>query len=526
MSFIINKRIIFTVLLISLCIGGIAYARETERLTEGQKRELADTFIEKVEYVYNYRLWFRGEVAHLGEDRYRKKGLPVFLYWKNGAYYFIPVEDCNAEVEIEGISRQVEYNENQEGRYIFCGLSPRYGTVRDDGKWYLEYNSSVRMEEMEEFTYLGMVEIDTSGEEKPEIERLTENGYISAVVDYLRDCGELPIGDYKVYIGGYGYYDGPDHVWMTGIIRQNETYRWLSGEAVRNGNGSYEGIAYKANGAWESYSPIEETDYEYEGAMRIVEAERLVVDFKITGQEKGTAIPDQKKRVVSRPRTAAVEITAEEARKKIDKVYNYYQWFCGGVPYDIGLLLEEGKTYRLFTDGDGNIFWIKNIGFSNNGAKANYGGLYKSELQADFTDLPLYSYTIDSSYRSDLQEIGSMNWQEPELRKPELSSLVEDEYIRAVEAYIRDDLTEKGKDGEYQVYFGRYEILGSDVRSISVAVTGEETFYLLCWVTKDLDGTYECFPVGGSCMGEEKTGLVKIDRIVQLERLRMELEIN
>ena len=63
-------------------------------------------------------------------------------------------------------------------------------------------------------------------------------------------------------------------------------------------------------------------------------------------------------------------------------------------------------------------------------------------------------------------------------------------------------------------------------RSISVAVTGEEMFYLQCWVTKTSDETYECFPVGRSYMGEEKTGMVKEDRIIQLGRLEMELEIN
>lgn len=101
---------------------------------------------------------------------------------------------------------------------------------------------------------------------------------------------------------------------------------------------------------------------------------------------------------------------------------------------------------------------------------------------------------------------------------------MEDEYIREVERYIRADLSEKKKDGKYQLYFGRYEIPKNDVRSISVAVTGEDTFYLQCWVTKYPDGSYECFPIGGSYMGEKKTGLKKVDRIVQLERLKLEME--
>ena len=40
--------------------------------------------------------------------------------------------------------------------------------------------------------------------------------------------------------------------------------------------------------------------------------------------------------------------------------------------------------------------------------------------------------------------------------------------------------------GSYQIYFGRYELLANDVRNISVAATGDETFYLQCWVTVEV----------------------------------------
>ena len=99
------------------------------------------------------------------------------------------------------------------------------------------------------------------------------------------------------------------------------------------------------------------------------------------------------------------------------------------------------------------------------------------------------------------------------------------ERIQVDEAYITEELSEKKKDGKYQLYFGRYEILKDDVRSISVAVTGKDTFYLQCWVTRYPDGTYDCFPIGGSYMGEQTTGLEKVERIVQLERLKVELEV-
>lgn len=35
--------------------------------------------------------------------RYREKTLQVNLYWEDEGYYFIPMKDRNAELEIEGI---------------------------------------------------------------------------------------------------------------------------------------------------------------------------------------------------------------------------------------------------------------------------------------------------------------------------------------------------------------------------------------------------------------------------------------
>lgn len=521
---IMIKRVVLITVMIQLCGMCGGNVRETSQLVETQKQELVDAFIEKVEYVYNYELWFVGDPLIFTESGYREKALQVDLYWKDGVYYFIPIKDCNAELEIEGIPRKVRYNELNEGHYIFCVLRQRSGIERDYGIWYLEKPTSLRADDIKDITYLGMVEIDTTGEKKPETMELTENGYVNAIVDSIRYRGDLPIGNYKVYIGWYGYV-GVNSVGVTGVIRQNETYRWFAGWAARNEDGSYDASAHSTNGASEMFPTVEEIPFAYDDAMYIVEAERLVLDLKITEQDQrkeGAVVTDQAKEGQPKTKNKTVEVTEEEAKEKIKELYNYYQWFYENMPYDIESLLEEGETYSIFTDGNGGIFWTKAGISPSKGA----GGIYRSELQTDIADLPLYSYTMGTSRQSKLKKIGKMEWHKPELGKPELPPLVEDEYIREVEAYIRNDLTDRGKVGKYQIYFGRYENLGSDVMSISVAVTGEETFYLQCWVTKYPDGTYECFPVGGSYMGEEKTGLKKAERIIQLERLRMELEIN
>lgn len=519
------RRSVFTLLMICAFSLHIGSPQKMEKLTEVQKQELIEAFIEKVEYVYNYDLWFNGDPIDFTEIGYREKRLPVFLYWKEGTYYFIPVKDCNAELKIEGVLRQVRYNELNEEHYVFCILRQRSGIERDYGIWYLEKDTALRADDIEEATYLGVVKIDTTGEKKPVTMRLEENGYIYAIVDYIRKRNVLPIGNYKVYIGWYSY-NGANCVEVTGVIKRNETYRCFDGYAARNVDGSYEVSVYSTNGASEVLPTVEEIPSSYERAMHIVEAERLVLDLKITEQDQikkeSNTITDQKRSNHTKVKNRKKEITEEDARRKIEELYNYYYWFYEKMPYDIESLLEEGETYSIFTDGNGGIFWTK-VGASPSKA---VGGIYRSELQADIADLPLYSYTMGTSRQSELQKIGRTEWHKPELKRPELPPLAEDGYIHEVGTYVRNELAERGKLGKYQMFFGRYEILGNDIRSLSVAVTGKETFYLHCWVTKYPDGTYECFPVGGSHMGEEMTGLKKADRIIQLERLNMEFEIN
>ncbi len=60
--------------------------------------------------------------------------------------------------------------------------------------------------------------------------------------------------------------------------------------------------------------------------MHIVEAERLVVDLEITGQERESkeekAEAAGQSEEVSTTRKEVVEITAEEARERIAELYN------------------------------------------------------------------------------------------------------------------------------------------------------------------------------------------------------------
>ncbi|MBD5455281.1 MAG: hypothetical protein HDR23_02200 [Lachnospiraceae bacterium] len=213
-------------------------------------------------------------------------------------------------------------------------------------------------------------------------------------------------------------------------------------------------------------------------------------------------------------------------RDKIEYMYNYYQWFYVIMPPDITKMLIEGKTYRLLTDKDGNIFWGSVTGRKerDTGYKGFYG-IYKSEFQADIKELPLYSFAMDIGYKEaeNLQDVGTMIWSKPELKQPELPSISVDDYIIAVEEHIKEELLDIGKKGKYEIYFGRYEILSKDLRNISAAIVGEEKYYIQYWVTEWDDHTYECWPIGDVYMGEySENGITqeKIDRIIELERLK------
>ena len=148
-------------------------------------------------------------------------------------------------------------------------------------------------------------------------------------------------------------------------------------------------------------------------------------------------------------------------------------------------------------------------------------------MQEDITELPLSSYEIDSYFPRCLEEkkIGTIVWHNPELQEPDLPLLEEDEYINAVEAYIRKGLSEKEQSGEYRIYYGRYEILSNEVRNISVAVVGEKNYFAQFWVTRWQDDTYECFPINSFCVAMDSLEMGKVERIVQLDRLMQTIEI-
>lgn len=217
---------------------------------------------------------------------------------------------------------------------------------------------------------------------------------------------------------------------------------------------------------------------------------------------------------------ALKEIAAEKVKERIKSIYNYYQWFYVELPYDIEKMLVEGEKYILFVcEQSEDVYW-------KNGENEFCGGVYQNQYQEEISNLPLESYMFSAANpleQEELAEIGSMIWEIPELKKPELDRIEADQYTESVVEYIQGELFRMEKQGTYEIYFGRYEILNPYTRNISVAVVGEENYFMQYWVTEWDEDTYECWPVGDGymepCMDE--ICAERINRIVSLERLKV-----
>lgn len=521
-------------------------------LTEAEKTRLADIFVEKVEYTYQYYWWFKGEdLGFAGNQRYDRDALEIVLYWKDGVYYFMPLVDCNAEVKCGVEYRKVRVDVAND-LCVFHKLWQQGGLGREFGTWKLYGSLRLPLDRAAAYTYLGIVTIDVAGEKPPKLPPLERTEYIDAAIDVLREDGnqgELPEGRYKIYIGAYEYSENAAQVVMNGVIERlkvfgDSEYRWFQSTVVRNRDGSYDAKCSSVLGEAEKYPVMEVTADDT--VEHIMEAKRLEVYMEVDpddtgkvddGQENAGKTDDWQKNageIEERRKDSAengivqrenrqTQITVERAQEWMEELYAYYQWFYVDMPYELEGLLEEGETYHIYTDEDGNVFWIKGDGIDKRAGQDCYGGICWPDTQAEGAGLPVCHASMGIYYKrqEELQKIGIMTWHRPEFRKPELPALTEDGFILGVRDYVQNELLPKGENSKYELVIGRYEILSDDLRSISAAVTGAEEYYLHCLVTRYADGTYGCFAAGGSYAGEWKSGSKRVERILELNRLKM-----
>lgn len=94
------------------------------------------------------------------------------------------------------------------------------------------------------------------------------------------------------------------------------------------------------------------------------------------------------------------------------------------------------------------------------------------------------------------EELGRGKIEGRELSDLKVGNIKEDEYVLAMEGYIRDMLLKNGKKGEYEIYYGEYETFKEGKACLLAAVTGEGEYYVRCLIVKYGEGKYHFWPVG------------------------------
>ena len=74
----------------------------------------------------------------------------------------------------------------------------------------------------------------------------------------------------------------------------------------------------------------------------------------------------------------------------------------------------------------------------------------------------------------------------PSSLKLEVGNIEEDEYVLAMEGYIKDLLLKNEKKGEYELYYGEYEELKEGKVCLSGAITGDKEYYVRCLIVKSV----------------------------------------
>lgn len=239
-------------------------------------------FTENMERAFNYHVWFIRTPFGFNEQEYRDPRLQVALYWKNDEYFFIPSAQCDTELDIEGVKVRVKNSGYIKDGYSFCKLSPpelREETIETD-LWGFSDLDIIQADEIRTFKYLGIVEVNTTGSEKPEITELEENGYTDAVLEQLiaaEEC-DLPKGKYRLYIGNYEYY-AFNAISFYAVLQCEDLYMRFLADVRKQEDGSYDAALRGSTGYYEWLFP--EVDLEKdEAARRTVKAERLVLEFE------------------------------------------------------------------------------------------------------------------------------------------------------------------------------------------------------------------------------------------------------
>ena len=183
---------------------------------------------------------------------------------------------------------------------------------------------------------------------------------------------------------------------------------------------------------------------------------------------------------------------------------------------------EDGREYPIYINEEGNAEFYS--------IKWNPAAVKKEQLK---TTLWTIRSTDLKTSLEDYVMLGRKTLEVQDFSILEVAKVESDEYVEALEDYIRDLLAQAGKYGEYKVYIGEYEAMDANRVCLSAAVSGEEEYYVRYLIVKSQQGKYYFWSAGFGLSGEleecraEKHYMNKlcIDRTKQLRRKEDTIEV-
>lgn len=172
-------------------------------------------------------------------------------------------------------------------------------------------------------------------------------------------------------------------------------------------------------------------------------------------------------------------------------------------------------------DGEMEFYLLKRNGYA--------GG--KGQLKTTF----FMEDGLSTEYAEDMVWLGETEFTLQELSSSDVAEIEEDEYICALREHIEDILQRNGRDGEYELNIGEYEVLHTNKVCLSAAVSGEEeSYYFRYMIVRSENGKFYFWPAGfgldsslAECeAGKHSMNALCIERTRQLSRMKMMINEN
>lgn len=495
-----------------------------------------------------------GELGDLTEGR----EVSFTVYTVNGnKLLFLPKEKGNEEVMIDGELCSLYYSE-ERGGYLFylikdwnlkeygvpanalencnikyCMVTEKSDKMKEDVKkltniyeyWYEgEYD-------LRDLRRLGEVVINLQEDKNIEASQIITHGneYIDAVVEYIADVlrEEEKYGSYDIYLGNYGrisdrYGDYTD-AYVTVAIIGNAVREYA---ALKIGdNGDIGGVILNDPPSLENspkyFSSYDEKESEYL-ISKVIGMQREIIKLEVEEYDNKKI---EKKENLSEIENDNQEIDfrlmdSEEAAELIEYIISYCEYFgMNELGYWTGEIQEFDKNEIImytWSDVGDTLFFIpkdmvNTVAYGVDGVEyplyVNKDGVVKfyciernpyANKTGQLKTTLIYDYNgpSEKDCTDFLTKIGEAQLDIREYSSLDVLEIEEDEYVSALENYVKDLLLQHGKYGNYYIYIGEYEALYTNKVCLSAAVVGEEEYYVRYLIVKSAKGNYYFWPIG------------------------------